>query len=330
MKKIFLVIFLTVFLSSCFSSKTEEDLTKVKEELLSTWKIDSNILNEINLENKDSSAEEKFEEKNSISIKYLTDEKFLEIDDFSINDFKDLEQEITWKTLTKVDKIKVYFSNPTSSFPNDIFELKKFKAWDKTFLYRAFKKYETLDYGENIFIFEAYSWEKISKLEYIVTIEKENFEIAKNPILIQDLPVSSVYGNPVELWNWKITYSDIKWLEIENLWITLNNSEDSVTNFLKEKYKNIFYWNTKRTILGESGVSFFVVRVVWNKYFYEKHYSIEGFYWILSLEQWDFIGNWTLDEKLKTLWELNLSLREKNKSFSTVKIADLLFQSLKK
>jgi|GEM_PF-3287938 hypothetical protein len=37
-----------------------------------------------------------------------------------------------------------------------------------------------------------------------------------------------------------------------------------------------------------------------------------------------------MEEKTKTLSELNTSLREKNSSFPMVKIADTLFQSFKK
>lgn len=330
MKKIFLLLTFSLFLTSCFSSTNKEDIENAKHDLLSwTSQIESStnswLISDDNFENNSS---------DKISINYLTQEKFLEIDNFSISDFEDLEQEITWKTLENVDKIIVSFSNSSSKFKDSSFELKKFKSGDEKFLYRAFKKYESLDYWENIYTFEAHSWGKISKLEYKVILDKvddkEEKEI-KEPISLDKLPSSSVFWNPVSIWNWKVTYSDIKWLEIEQIWeVDLVNSESSVTEFLKNKLKNLFYWNTKRNISWDKWLSFFVVRIEKDKYFYEKHYYTWNFYWILSLETWDFTAEWTIEEKAKSLSELSISLKEKNSSFPTEKIANLLFQDILK
>lgn len=328
MKKIFLLIFVSIFLTSCFWDASKQDLEKAKQDLLST-DFENIFENDKNIFEKSTKTEEnifKIEENwNFIEKRYLTENKFLEIDNFSISDFSDLEQEITWKTLVNVEKIIVKFSNSNSSFPDDSFELKKFKSWDEKFLYRAFKKYETFDYWKNIYVFEAYSGGEVSRLEYVVNLEKPE----EKQVEIWELPTSSTFWHPVELWNWKVTYSDVKWLEIENVWeINLENSESSITEFIKSKYKNIFYWNTKRNISGEKWLSFFVVRVENNRYFYEKHYYISGLYWVLSLEEWEFNAEWTIEEKAKILSELNLTLREKNSSFEMEKIANLLFQSL--
>lgn len=325
MKKILLLLFVSIFLVSCFWKVSKEDENKAKKDLLSNDM--SYVENKKIEEEKKSEYKEEKISKNFIESRYLTEEKFIEIDEFSISDFLDLEQEITWKTLTNVDKIIVNFSNSSSNFPSDRFQLKKFKAWDEKFLYRAFKKYETFDYGENIYVIEAYSWEKISKLEYRIRLEKE--EKKSEPIEILDLPTSSIYWNPIEIWDWKITYSDVKWLEIEKVWeLYLENNSDSITKFLASKYNWYFYWNTKRQFLWEKWLSFFVVRAEKEKYFYEKHYYIDWFYWILSLEEWDFDSE--NSEKIKKLWELNLLLKEKNKDFKMIEIADLLFQSFKK
>ena len=209
-------------------------------------------------------------------------------------------------------------------------------------MYRAFKKYETLDYWENIYVIEAYSGDKVSKLQLKVNlpteeqINKEAKDLdkekqASEPISTKDLPTSSIFWTPKELWNWKITYSDVKWLEVEKIWSAdLTNDTDSVTKFLNSRLKSLFYWNSKRPISGEDWISFFVVRIEGDKYFYEKHYYIWWYYWVLSLLQWDFKNEWTMEEKTKTLSELNTSLREKNSSFPMVKIADTLFQSFKK
>lgn len=333
-KKLLLLSFL--FLASCFSWVSEKNLDDAKKDLLenNSWNLEKNIENfsSWNLENLENISENPLNKNiENISSKYLTEEKFIEIDDFSISDFSDLEQEVTWKTLVEVDKIKVSFSNSSSSFKDDSFELKKFKAWDKNFMFRAFKKYENLDFGENIFIIEATSWEKISKLEYRVKIEKteENEEKISELISIWDLPSSATFWNPIDLWNWKITYSDVKWLEIEQIWENiLENSDSSVTDFLKNKLKNLFYWNTKRVISWEKWLSFFVVRIEKEKYFYEKHYYTWKLYWILSLEEWEFKAEWTIEEKANILKELNISLKEKNQNFPMEKIANILFQNL--
>lgn len=356
MKKIFIITTLIFALTSCLNSTNTQDLDKAKSDLLhwtsstntgttastwsttdssstgttSTWTSSTGTLSE---------TDKKEETKNPIETKYLTDEKFIELDSLNISDFASMEKEITWKTTENVDKIIVSFSNPTSKFPSDTFQLKKFKAWDKTFLYRAFQKYETLDYGENTYTFEAYSWTKVSKLELKVNIEKkdekkdwdkkEDDKKTTEPIQTWKLPTSSVFWNPVEIGNGKVTYSDIKWLEIENIWEKWpTNSSDSVTEFMNSKYKSIFYWNTKRPVVWDKWVSYFVVRVEWNKYLYEKHYYVWEYYWVLSLEQGDFNATWTVEEKAKALSELNTTLREKNATFSKVKIANILFESL--
>ncbi|MBB1564699.1 hypothetical protein HG430_001500 [Candidatus Gracilibacteria bacterium] len=358
MKKIFIITTLIFALTSCLNSTNTQDLDKAKSDLLHGTSSTNTGTTASTGSTTDSSStgttstgtsstgtlsetDKKEETKNPIETKYLTDEKFIELDSLNISDFASMEKEITGKTTENVDKIIVSFSNPTSKFPSDTFQLKKFKAGDKTFLYRAFQKYETLDYGENTYTFEAYSGTKVSKLELKVNIEKkdekkdgdkkEDDKKTTEPIQTGKLPTSSVFGNPVEIGNGKVTYSDIKGLEIENIGEKgPTNSSDSVTEFMNSKYKSIFYWNTKRPVVGDKGVSYFVVRVEGNKYLYEKHYYVGGYYGVLSLEQGDFNATGTVEEKAKALSELNTTLREKNATFSKVKIANILFESLGK
>lgn len=347
MKKIFILF--AIFLSSCSSAK-DSDIEKAKNDALN-WVVDSTIETWMN-SNSWILQEEIVEswDKN-ISYKYLTEEKFIRVDKLDLEDFSSMKKEITWITLEKVDKIDISYEN-IASWKKSKFTLSKFKSWDETFMFRAFKEYNTLDFWENIYVISAYSWEKISKLELKIFLEKileeenneektetsswntekiEKVEIIKEPIKSSELPVWAVFWNPVEIWNWKVTYSDIKWLELEKISTdSLKNDESAVTNFLSSKYRNIFYWNTKRPISWENWVSYFVVRVEGNNYFYEKHYYNWEYYGVVSLEKWDFDSSLPLEEKTKVLSELNSSLREKNNSFPMVKISDSLFTSFKK
>jgi len=317
-----ILIILILSLTSCFW--WNDDVTKAKQELL----------------NQDNSLEEKFEEniakfeeaekeqKEKIVINYLTTSKFLELDSLENKDLSSLELEITWKTLVNVDKINVTFSNSTSKFPVDNYALKTFKAWDESFLYRAFKKYETLDYGENKYIIEAYSWTEVSKLELIINIDEKssdssNEEIVTEKVNLNTLPVWWDFWNPVDIWLGKFTYSDIKWLQVEKLInADLTLDSDSVNEFLADRIDWWFFWNSLRPVSWEEGVSFYLIRLEWDKYFYEKHYyTTSWFYGVLVLETWTWIDlNW--------LSEKNTQLKEKNADFTITTISDKLFKKL--
>ncbi len=317
-----ILIILILSLTSCFW--WNDDVTKAKQELL----------------NQDNSLEEKFEEniakyeeaekteKEKIVINYLTESKFIELDSIDENDLTSLELEITWKTLVNVDKINVTFSNSTSKFPVDNYALKTFKSWDETFLYRAFKKYETLDYGENKYIIEAYSWAEVSKIELIINIDEKSLESSNEEILteqvnLNSLPVWWDFWNPVDIWLGKFTYSDIKWLQVEKLInADLALDSDSVNEFLADRIDGWFFWNSLRPVSWEEWVSFYLIRLEWDKYFYEKHYYTNSwFYWVLVLETWSWIDlNW--------LSEKNTQLKEKNIDFTITTISDKLFKKL--
>ncbi len=318
------IVLLTLSLTSCFW--WNGDAEKAKQELLK----------------EDNSIEEKFEEniskfeeaekieKEKIIINYLTESKFIELDSIDENDLSSLEVEITWKTLVNVDKINVTFSNNTSKFPVDNYALKTFKSWDDKFLYRAFKKYETLDYGENKYIIESYSWDEVSKIELILNVENEensseniDEEVVTEQVNLSSLPVWWDFWNPVDVWLWKFTYSDIKWLQIEKLInANLELETDSVNEFLADRIDWWFFWNSLRPISWEEWVSFYLIRLEGDKYFYEKHYfTTSWFYWVLVLETWTWIDlNW--------LSEKNSQLKEKNIDFTITTISDKLFKKL--
>ena len=350
---IFFVLLLTMILSSCFTS--QDEVMKAKQNL---WILDSNnnLENKIDKAKKDiNNNEDKLEdnkgntlsntgdllsennsdlvEKNDdkefkkIEIKSLTDNQLLELDDLSGVDLLGWAIEITWKTLWKVDKIVVKFSNADSDFPDDTYTLKQFKPWDKTFLYRAFSKYETLDFWKNVYIFEAYSGDEVTKLELILNVKDEQtnkIETNWENIDITKLPVNEKFWNPVELWDWKIWYSDLNWLEIKSETLADLTCEN-VTSVLADRINWYFYWNTCRPIKDKEWVSFFVIRLDGDKYIYEKDYYLpyQWLYWIQELETWTWVTK-------ENIWAKNTELKEKNKDFWILEITDDLFKQILK
>lgn len=347
---IVLVLLLTLILSSCFTS--QDDVNKAKQNI---WIIEMNNTNEfidtndswgnIGLKKEDiiDDIEEKIElieeEKiEKIIIKSLTKEQFLEFDDLSNEDIFDKEVEIKWKTLWKVDKIIVTFVNNDSEFPVDTYTLKQFvSGWD-TFLYRAFTKYETLDDWENIYVFEAFSWDISTKLQITINVIPEKEEVTIDPrveeveknntvyeeIELSDLPVNATFWTPVELWNGKISYTDLKWLEIKrdvNPTLTCEN----LTSVLADKVDSWFFWNTCRPIEGEEWVSYFVVRLDGDNYVYEKHYYL-SYKWLYGIQELE-TGTWV---DSKNIAEKNAELKLINDDFSILEVSDELFKEILK
>jgi hypothetical protein len=268
----------------------------------------------------------------------------LELDDLSWKNLLWWEVEITWKTLTNVDKIIIKFSNKTSDYPDDNFTLKQYKAWDKTFLYRAFSRYETLDFWRNEYIIESYSWAEVSKLLLIINVEKEK-ELGKIDLIdIKNLPTWGSFGDPKELWDWKITYSDLKWLEIKKVdddffGCDINVETDNyyISEYLDKITDSYYWWNTCRPFpingTGEKDnwISYFVLRLDWVGYKYEKHIFLKNWiYWMYELESWDnlVLEEDSVQEKNAKLKIKNDELKEKNSEYNNLDIVDSLFKKL--
>jgi len=345
---ILLLLILTLVLSSCITS--QDDVNKAKQNLwIIEWTTDawSDLEDEIQKakddikqdsieeiekdlveNNTEEVIEETIEEVKKIQIKSLTDNQLLELDDLSWVDLLWWEVEITWKTLWKVDKIVVNFSNEESEFPDDSYTLKQFKPGWETFLYRAFSRYETLDFGKNVYIFEAYSWDEITKLELVLNVlkEDENKEVVVDyeDIDVWSLPSNGKFWNPTDLWNGKIWYSDLNWLEIKRE-VNPDFTCEKVTSILADEVSGYFYWNTCRPIEWNEWISFYVIRLEWDKYIYEKHYylSYQGLYWVQELETWTWVTS-------INIWEKNAELKEKNEEFGILEITDDLFKEILK
>ncbi len=330
MKKIIFLL-IPIILTSCFFSNDNDEVEKAKKEILS-GEQNSIIENEnININDFNQSDEItetiENEQTQSVNIKNISnDEWVIFIDDLNNKDFYTGEVWITWTVKWNVDKIEVSFSNSTSTYPSDLYELKQFKSGDTTFKYLASTHFETLDFGLNEYIFTAYSSWNTYKVKVEVNLpEKLNTSTTSYKKIDNlddfDMPSSSTFWDPSLNDNRIITYANI-----ENFFITKNNVEnikcDNLTEYLSQNFK-FPYWNTCRDIIKDKSIGFYVLRLDWDNFKYEKHYVNYdlGLYWILLLEEWDWVTWSMLADKNKEL---------KEKTFDQVLITDKLFKEMKK
>ncbi|MCP4523367.1 MAG: hypothetical protein GY828_04045 [Candidatus Gracilibacteria bacterium] len=279
----------------------------------------------------------------TFDIAYLTDEQFLEFDVFHKSDLLDGEIELTGKTLRNVDKIRVLYTNKESDHKTSDYTLGKFTAGDKKFLYNAFSRHGSFDFGTNYYTFFAYSGDDIAKVEltiYYPDPKKTDLEeeIILDPsvdidtIQVDTLPAGTEYGSPVSLGGNKVTYSDIKGFEVEAQSLRdVNCESNNVTQFAVDKSGAWSWWNTCRPVEKENSVSFFVLSMNNGEYFYSKHYVSQGHYATIELES-GTDKNWesfeTVDEKNTWLQEKNTVLKEKNDTYAILDVSDNLFKEI--
>lgn len=278
-------------------------------------------------------------EVSSYHINHLTD-AFIDIEPIlnieSITDTLDIK----WKVNNPdIDKIVVTFTNTTSSFPSDTYTLQTFKKGDKTFLYRAYKKYQVLDTGKNMYTIDAYVWTNlISKLELEVNILSNisqntswTWEVSEyipksiwdeNNTVFLNLPVNeSTYGNPIMTGESSFTYSKISWFEVKKSSDTFERTCENIWDLLKQNY-SWYYWNTCRPIYEDS-FSFNVLSLSGDTYTYEKHYIDRkyNFYGVVFLET----GSGVSQEQLATKAE-----ELKGKTFEVSLLTDSVFKDMLK
>lgn len=346
MKKL-IVILLPVFLFSCFGESKE--IQQAKQDLLwenqgqetSSWNVSSGTQNE----STGTSAilpEIAPKEVSSYNINYLTD-KFIDVEPIvNIQSIKD-ELDIKWVVNNPdIDKIVVSFKNSTSTFPEDNYTLQTFKKGEKTFLYRAYKKYHVLDTWKNIYTIDAYVWGNlISKLELEVNIVPETLPSSastqtqswasdyvpksiwdENNSVFLNLPINeNTYGTPIMTGESSFTYSNVSWFEVQKSDEILELTCENIWDFLKQKY-SWYYWNTCRPIYQDS-FSLNVLSLSGDTYKYEKHY-VDKKYWFYAaalLEEWTGVTKDDLSAK-------NQELKDKNFEITTT--TDTLFQNIVK
>lgn len=266
----------------------------------------------------------------SITSSYLTDGKVLTLDTLSLEDIAKKQVEITGSSKTSVDKIVVSFSNASSKFPDDRFELKKFSKGDSSFLYRAFEKFETIDLGTNRYLFEAYIGDDIEKMEVIIDIVKPEEKIIE--IEKEDLPKTLDAGNPVDLGDGKISYSDIRGLEISKTAArTYSCDWDEMTLFTDDNIAWYKWWNTCRPLINDDGISFFVTRIAGTDMVYEKHYlAHNGYYWVFEIQTQAniILDNDSGEAKIEKLKQKSVEYKKQNLDFDSLERVDILFKEM--
>lgn len=303
MKKIYLLLFL-VFLSSCFFNSNQDEVNQAKEELLSnTASVDSQT-EDVNTDSWDLSIDDSTQEETQTTdtnqqkstITSLSSwDATIKIDDLSDTDFSSKNFYIYGETLSTVDKITVSFSNETSSFPTDVYTLKQFKSWDSSFKYLAAYKYQTLDYWLNTYIFTAYSGDSVYKIKVEINLPKEDTSTTSSTTTNTGNTITTTTSDTTTQTYSSSSSSDN--LEVEKNF-TVDLTCDNLTDFLTQYY-TYSYWNTCRDLTKWTSITFFVLRLNWDKYFYEKHYVNYDTkeHWILLLQTWTWVTKDNIAEK---------------------------------
>ena len=135
------------------------------------------------------------------------------------------------------------------------------------------------------------------------------------------LPKSVEYGEPLRIGEKSFTYNQLKGLEIEQEILPTDFTCEGITDFLTERLKTWYFWNSCRDIIKERWISFQVIRISGEEYIYEKHYLdlIHGLYAVFELERWIGVDKEMLPEK-------NQELREKE--FPVLEVVDKLMRDI--
>lgn len=343
-----LILVFFTFLTSCGQSQSDIDAAKQK---LLWWENsqiqepsgDSGTPSETETNTNTTTSEnttpivETSKASDVIEIIPQTAEQFLKFDSIDESKLKTGELEIWGKTMKNVDKIQVLFSNRASDFPNDDYILQTFTPGDDTFRYVASSRNKVLDFGENTYTFRAFSGKEITETRIMVrvneTIQETPEEVdetqgetetqligSEDDTVLIDLPTSTDYGEPVKLWEDSFTYSQIKGLELSKE-VFEKPSCAGLTDFLRDRINNWFYWNTCRDLVAGKGIYYNVIRLDGEEYFYERHYVDfeHGFYATYELER----GEWVTTE---TIAAKNTELRDT--AFENTSVVDKLLRDI--
>ncbi len=281
------------------------------------------------------------EEVPTFSQKILSWNDILTLDTLTESDLVNWEVDLTWKIKAHVDSIRVLYSNKDSDYPDDDYSLQQFVSGSDKFLYRAHSKYQTFDYGTNVYTIIMTSWKEVSKLEFTIYypdldntegVDENKETVNTDKIDSSKLPTSWVYGSPVKLWENKFTYSDVKGFQVEkHSVLDVSCESNQVTKIIWEKTSAWSWWNTCRPSVNKNYVTYYAVNMKDGNYVYSKHYFSKEYYAIVELQTW-IDESWntleTVSDKNDWLKANNNRLKEKNSDFEIVKITDTLFENI--
>lgn len=326
MKQTIILLFALMLLASCGTS--QQEISDAKQKLLMEEETTSNET--VSLERETPEAPKETSENKKVQIIPQDSLGFLNFDTISESSLETGEVKISGTTNKAVDKIQVLFSNPTSSYPDDDYTLKAFKSGDDAFRYMAASRHQVLDFGENNYVFRAFSGDEVSETKVVLHVpSEEEKEVAgtekqliwkeDNTVLV-NLPTSSKYGEPMRLGESSFTYTQIKGLEIDKQ-LFPSVACEGVTDFIKERINTWFYWNTCRDIIKEKGIKFNVIRLDGENYIYERHYLdfVHGFYGTYELERGSGVTSENIAEKNDAL---------KEQEFPSIEIVDDLMKDI--
>lgn len=355
MKKIMLILIIVIIAYGLFQySQPNQELLDAKKEL--GIEVDSSVNSTVNDAKKEifeqvddaiswiqETVEDIIEEKEPLfDIEILSGNDILTFDDFKESDIWEGWIDLTGKINAHVDSIRVLYTNPDSDYPDDDYLLLQFVAGSDKFLYRAYSQYKTFDFGKNIYTVIMTSGKEESQVQLTINYPNpedvisqstdNNKEVSSDKIDYDTLPTSGEYGSPIKTAENKITYSDLKWFELEKHSVLVADcTADLVTGTIAEKTSSWSWWNTCRPSEDKSYVTYYALNMKDGEYIYAKHYFSNNYYATIELSSWNDESWATLETvTLKNEWLKNKNdeLRELNDSFEITQITDTLFENI--
>ena len=120
------------------------------------------------------------------------------------------------------------------------------------------------------------------------------------------------FWDAVSVSDTSFVYNQVRGLEIFREQQLQEITCEDITDFLTERLRSWFFWNTCRPIVSERGLKFNVLRLDWENYIYERHYidTRASLYWVLEIEKWTGIDRENIAEKNTEFRDMEFPLIE--------------------
>ena len=322
MKKIVLLTLLFA-LFSCWASNKE--ITDAKKEIFGSWVDVEKDVSTLNTQTWSEVTDVKNEKKdyNYYEINPIIDNSLIVLSPImNVEDIKD-KLDLSWNVNDEnIDKITVSFSNRDSSFPEDKYELKTFKKWDKNFSYKAYSQYKVLDKWLNTYQIDWYANnELVASISLNVFLSPTKKVVDPATLVIDDktLPTWEEYGELQKNENWIYTYTNLKDFSLSKNDFVSSLTCENLWDYL-QTVSTFYYWNTCRPIKDGS---FWVntLTLDWDNYTYSKMYfdTNSNYFVKVILQTWTWITKDDLEAK---------NMEFKSQTFEITTLTDKLFSSL--